>query len=175
MSEKPPEKSGPIQDQTTADKKRLEKIANLKIDDKPYLFALDKVEATLKNFSGTDIATMRETLQNAKVTEEESAAVQRAMDVLNAVRALQDKVSVLKRATRHLEEITRARLIFERLPQNIKPPINENIIHAIRYLADAVYAVANREEQKGVGKLITGMDEEELKKKREELKKIKVT
>lgn len=150
----------------------IKKIRETRIEEDSYIFALDKVEANLKNLSGNDILQLRELLSGEDFTDEERDAVEQTLNGLNALRVMSDKLGALKRYTRHLEDLARAQTVLDRISDG---SCNDSLRYGIKYFVDAVYAIASPDEQKEAGKVMGLMDAEELARRREELSKLNIS
>jgi hypothetical protein len=154
-------------------RKMAEKLMNIKIVDKPYLRHLEATYYTMKELGAKDYQELDKQLET--INGEEAEKIREAVRILNLIKGFNtedNQVGVLKRASRSLEELAVAKKIAnEKLSGNTKKMFG----HAINKLVDAVYEVASPQDKKNAGEALGHMDDEELKKKRDEIARTKVS
>jgi hypothetical protein len=149
----------------------IKRIREVKISEFRHLPHLGIIEKNL-DYSAKDIQQLTEILQAKSFTDTERDAVQRAIRGLDTIRVIQDRLSVLKRYTRYIEELAIASLVVDRIPYD---SCNQYLRSSINQLVNAVHSIASPDEQKEAGKIMGMMNDEEIAKRREELMKHNVS
>lgn len=155
-------------------------MMNIDVDAVVSQHGLQYMENNAKYAKPGDIGALKERLVKTRATDEERAAVDRVISAivqLNETKDPKNKVAALKRLGHRAGEIALGLRALERLrSQKGLSEGEDHLIHAAKFLTDAVHAVASRKDQVEAAKILgVGHDAGELERLRKDLGKINVS
>lgn len=134
---------------------------------------INYANSSLQELKAGDWGELKAALQKTNLNEEEESAVQDTISILQALRSLEDKESVVKRAATKITEISLANKVFNAIFRHTP---SSPILNASVNLYEATAYFASEEDKKESLKHLPGvMSEEEFQAAKERAAKVKVS